>query len=820
LGLVRIGQSDRAATSLARTAQAPDVECLHMRLDRRWIRAWVGASLLLSLACQRKDGPPPPPPLAGVTWHTEEQWVVTDIARHIARWQGQKPTALVTPIEPRAAEAAYRVASPGGPVSVTLKDYLWSPANFVPLVSATAAAKAESCDSSDILNRLLTPTVRTLVEIDDLLSERLKQAPQNPCHHELAAVLLAVFEMREAAFRFEDQRPALNRMAAHLAIARALRGTAAPGVESRLGDLMIRAVAWRHDGFPDELRAYSEHATEPERTWLRTISLYSVQDWRELRDPAKATLAERLSYLRALSNKTDAARVLQFLEASAKEPVADWSRLAFQRDYNYETCNVYGRVASGASLAEAAEVHRLIRGRALHPEQVVATLSDEDTGEGSPRVLDWPLWAGFEQRSLLNLLLCEHNCVKGLYGADEADAYIHAATSRFHGLRLFPFCLSRLASKAAEYQPAVADSVRLVRERPELVTWVNWTFMMWPTPEIGKVPEDVPHESRWFNPLLPYGTALDYNTRFTNRNGHATGDLALLDSVRPHVFHVLIRRLYAEAKYRGKPPVAALKSLYGSTVEYDRDALVSITDAARASDPAEFLSAAQAMCQISVDDCRILADYLREKGDFDGAAREYQRWIDGAHDRIVVSNGVEWIVDYYFEHHQKEKALAIARQAGEVYSCTGLDTFALALEREGRLSDAESYFEKQQERYGMTAPLTAFFGRHTNDAHMKASFDARMAEVFPHGRQPARKEDFVGARPEGAVVTGIEGHSPALHKGDTIVAVDGIRVVDLEQFRVQNRMESKPNVTIIYQRHADVGEITMPRISLSDYTYE
>jgi hypothetical protein len=794
-----------------------------MPLDRRCIRVCFSITLLLSpaLACQKKDAPPPAPLLAGVTWHTEEQWVVADIARHIARWQGRKETPSAAPLEPRGSEPMYRVAGSGG--AITLKDYLWSPANFAPLVTAAPAPAATTCDTPDLLTRLLTPTVRNLVEADELLSKRIEEDPQNPCLHEAAAVLIAVFQMREVAFGFDDPRPALDRMTAHLAIARTLRPAAAPDTEGRLADLMLRAIAWRHDGFPEELKGDAAKASEPERTWLRVISLYSVQDWRELSDPPKATLAERLSYLHALANKTSPNRVLGFLDG-AKEPIADWPRLAFARGVSVEVCGTYGEAGPAAVLGEITEVYRRERGKALIADELVSALNEESEDGASPQVLDWPLWAALEQRHLLAALRDQHDCLEYTYGLHEdAAKYRHAIAGRFGRLRLYPFLLARLARTTAEYQRAGTAAAPLIRDRPDVVTLGNWITITSPDPhdDLGPPPDGVPSPGSWFNPLLPLGTALDYNIRFT------AGYLPRIEMVaaaQSHVFHVLMKRLYAERTHRTKPPVAFLKSLYGDTVHFDRDALVSIADSARETEPAEFLSAARAMCDMEADDCGTLAEYLKDHGDPDGAAREYQRWFDGARNRVYLSNHIEWLVNYRFDHGQAEKALVIAREAADTYSSAGLLMLAELLDKMKHYSEAEEYFQKEQERYDSFAGFTqyvAFLARHRDDPGLKRSLDHMIAEAFPDGPKPVRIEEFGWLRPAGATVSGMphKGGAGGLSVGDVVVGVDGVRVNDLRQMRLQNRLSPETDVEIIYWRQGKATATRLPRLVLRDYMY-
>jgi hypothetical protein len=78
-----------------------------MRLSRSITVALLGLGCGIACKAWRKETPPTPPPaavpaLAGDV-HTEEQWIVTDTAAHLARWQGRKPTGAAVLVEPRAA---------------------------------------------------------------------------------------------------------------------------------------------------------------------------------------------------------------------------------------------------------------------------------------------------------------------------------------------------------------------------------------------------------------------------------------------------------------------------------------------------------------------------------------------------------------------------------------------------------------------------------------------------------------------------------------------------------------------------------------------
>jgi hypothetical protein len=768
------------------------------------------------------EGPASP---SSVRPQTEEEWIVTDTLRHIGRRAGNgssAPTVAIERVEPRDAKPAYRVRLGGRAATLVFKDHLWSPQALAPAAGlVVGSSTGGACESLRFLGRLLTPTLPVLTELDDLISRRMTAEPGNPCLHESAAALIGAMEMREVYSTYADARPALNRMAAHLAIARALRGRTEQGPEGRIGDLMLRAIAFRHDGFPEELQARAAAAGPDERSWLRVISLYAVQDWRELENPANASLAERRAALLALANKTDAARVLAFVDEYAPEPIPDWPLLVFQRYRSVESCGRFAGPAMAMTLAEAKEAHRRVRGQELADDQIVAALNEEREDGTARRVLDWPLWAAFEQRNLLASILQQYSCLQNQYGLPEEAAEFRAfAESRYGGLRLFPFALRAMRRTREESERAVSRAVQLVKERPELITWNNWVYL--PTPSVfGPAPAGVPQAARWFAPLLPFGTAFDYNSRLWGGPEAVRKDQALLESIRSHVFHALIRKVLAEAKWGKHPPLPELKALYGSIVAFDLDAMTSIAEAAEKSDPVEFKAAASARCELSIDLCGWLASYLKDHGEEEEAARVYQRWVDGARDRVRVSNSVKWLVDYYANHGQRQKAASIAQMAAEVGSQGGLETMGGLLEKLDRNEEAERYFRQSYQRYGHPGALAEFLVRHQNQPRLKASWNRLLAEVFPSGRRPVRQEEFGQEQPRGAAIRspGEESDDVGFEVGDVVVSVDGIRVESLNQLRLQRRMSNDTSTDVLCWRSGVIRRMRVSRDALGNQDF-
>jgi predicted metalloprotease with PDZ domain len=163
-----------------------------------------------------------------------------------------------------------------------------------------------------------------------------------------------------------------------------------------------------------------------------------------------------------------------------------------------------------------------------------------------------------------------------------------------------------------------------------------------------------------------------------------------------------------------------------------------------------------------------------------------------------------------------------------VHSFGGLTTMAGLLERMGRLTEAEQYFQNAYERYdGGISPLVEFLVRHRKEARLAGSLEGIVAAVFPQGLQPVRKEDVGVPRPAGVLLMGMPdaseakaGPSAGLFVGDVVVGLDSIRVGTLQQLRVQSRLSTEAEISIIYWRRGATLEARVPRLALREYGFE
>ncbi len=118
-------------------------------------------------------------------------------------------------------------------------------------------------------------------------------------------------------------------------------------------------------------------------------------------------------------------------------------------------------------------------------------------------------------------------------------------------------------------------------------------------------------------------------------------------------------------------PFAELGREAGPLADYDAVVLGDLANAAK-EDPATYLPVATRLCDLQADSCDSLGDYLADHDRDEEAARVYQRWVDGARDRVGVANDAHWLITYYDTHGQHERAVTLADQAADGVLLPGL----------------------------------------------------------------------------------------------------------------------------------------------------
>jgi tetratricopeptide (TPR) repeat protein len=636
-----------------------------------------------------------------------------------------------------------------------------------------------------------------------------------PGWHESAALLVGGLALRESVGLFSDVRPALSRMAAHLSIARALRGSGELSMDGRCALAILTALAGLERQAVQIVNEIDARAVTPaDRAWVRALRVRITGDWRSSQNAG--TLLERLEFARGIRGRLGVDRFLDYLETFEPEQIADWHRIAFQNDFTAEAGRRFTADNVELDLREARLAWtRLHGGRTIAEQDVVAALNDRPwpsplmrSTEGTVvQVLDWGTWAAFEQRQLSMSLVSHSTHLWALaeYGAQRE--WQATQDARFRRLTFYPFVLRWGAPSAEIYSAAMSGARAVIERSPELVTAAEWNFML-STSSFRNVDARFPLEEAWFTPAVPDGTAFDLGSR-SLRAGcprpPTRAQAAAWARDQPYQHWTVWASEYL-ALDRGQPSLQAVQRAFGSLVDYDAGALLKIIDYLDMSDSAR-IDVAQRLCAISPTDCDRVAQLLLASGRETDAVLAYERWIGKARDRVGVSRGVTWIVRYYHAQGRGDRAQEIARQAAEAGSGSGLEVLGELLDRMGRHTEAEEIYRANERRYpDRSVPLGQFLMRQalrTGDKSLHAKAGELLRPVFPGGLEsvamhalPVTPADGIQVAPVGPRVM-----KTGLRPGDVIVGVDQWRVHNYDQYQTVSRLAFDDTMTLTIWRN-------------------
>ena len=704
----------------------------------------------------------------------------------------------------------------------SIADHIWSPATYRAMAEAAFDKQATADADMDVRAALVEPTSGTLAEQSERVSELLQVDMRRPAAHEAAALVVGVFALREASGWFDDVRPSLSRMAAHLAVARALRR---PSPDETLDGTLARAVLAALAGrqrdamtIVADVEARSQSAAD--RAWVRALKLRITGDWRST-PPADAALVVQLEHARAVRERLGLDAYLDYVDPLRTRNLVDWARIASREALTVEGGHIFTEEQIGQELVETAWVWSKVHGRVPEPQELLKDLdalpqsSPVERRDGSTRVqvLDWGTWAAHQQRHLAHAMVARLHHLGNLGNEDER-ADLGADLERLFGrLRLFPLVLRWMATTTEEYRRALAGARPLVDDTPELVPQRVWTLLL-KKPDFVDRAAPFPLELSWFTPAVPAGTGFDLGARAL-RPGcprpPTRQEAAAWAREMPYDHWSIWGDQWLGVD--GKPSAASVRRAFGPLLEYDADALMKLLDYVEMP-PAEKIETARSLCAMVPGQCYRVADMLLLSGRDDEAAAAYDRWNDASRDRVTVSNGVAWLFRYHLGHGHDARAEAIATSAGDTGSRRGVELLSEWHEREGRFAEAERLLHTIDDRYENTEPLGTFLLRRgliTSDPALQAKGAELLRDEYPEGPQrlvmhalPATPKDGVRFWMFGSRMAAL-----GLEPTDIIVGVDGWRVHDTEQYHVASRLTFDERMTFTVFRHGRYQDVSV-----------
>ncbi|MEY2563991.1 MAG: hypothetical protein QOH88_2184 [Verrucomicrobiota bacterium] len=768
-------------------------------------------------------------PAGSNQFRTEEEWMASDIVNAIAEMIAFAATGK-TPAEAGVAvrsskgaraqeyifEASVGEHSAPARTQLVLTNYFWAPENFVTLAKGLASkwspnvVRPRSPVDREIFLRLTTPSPDALVREDLRISEALTKSPLDAEMHEEAALLIGSFALRHAADTFYDVRRELSRMTAHLAIARASGEESGPCAD--LAEAILCSLAGRQTGALEIMQRLERHADASaglplvaQTIWNRAITLRNTGDYRKLDQPEHATLLERLEYVNALRYRIDSAAASAFLVRHPAENLAEWSNVILAGNFSVSEGHLWAGRALRAELEEIAAAYRNYHGHTLAEGDWTRALNTpaeqilrEENQPARMAVLGWGSWAALHQRQFCQTIQTTWTWLEEAYGVPEQAAeFKKKITAKFSGLQLFPLLNMEPDSATGSKRAFELRAQTLIEAHPSWVPFHFWSD----TPRRSQMVQNrgahaPPLFTRlnWFSPVLPMGTTYDAPLRDSSTLCALSGtEIDQVKAIAPYSDAVLYQQLQKAKSSRPTPDEVA--SQFEVLRGYDTWAMLIVADAYK-GDPERYEQAYTQLCYFKPDNFLNLGDYLLEHRRPDAAAKAYQKAVDHAPDRVAVSNNVRWLIDYYYERGRRKDAFAVAEMAAEAYSSRGLSTMAALLEKDGQLTQAETYLKKIEERYNQNDELITFYGRHRENKPFAEAFDQMTTKLFPRGQELADVATLSGIPRDGVVLTGMNERTQraGLKNGDVIVTINGIRVRNQQQYRYL--LQSAPSPTV------------------------
>ncbi len=814
---------------------------------RRHQRHLVGAATLIVLAsmllcssgCSRKAVSAPAPPSPSNP-PTEQGWIIGSIARDLtnlgtfaatpAPWSSLPPDAVdvreIAGEEP-GRNYALTIQLPGGtePVKTSLKidGSVWSPGLYVPTLRtlferlkisppAAGADETQTAEGENLLKVLATPLTADMETQNQRISGWLQQHPLDARAHEQAALLLGTLALRENSGPFWNPRALCNRAAAHLAFARALRPDASECGE--VAELLIGLIIDTKTDCQKRIAAlqFRVGAHAELGPWVMAAALRNTRDYRLLANPQSATLLERIELFRALSEAISTDEAARRMPVFDPATAPDWSRIVLEVGFGVEAGHRFALPSIGLEMRDAALVFPDLR-TARTPAQFAAAFNPPpgdvvqagDNPRPRLRVIDPGTWAQFFQRHLLQAADETYDFLQNKWGVpDEARSFREQMGPLVKPLTLYPLCLGRLGQEDGDALSSAA--VNLLSQHPEWVGDGAWANV------VRKVPgRYAPGHSwagasgAWFWPRLPLGTVYGFDVRAGEGNVLSSvpslPELQTMHDIAPLKYSVCWSYVNALAPHH-HATVEQYKQVMGPLLSYYLPAIWGEAWLVQ-RDPAQYGAALNQAAALSPAYYLTLGKYYVDHRMEPEAARAYQDAIDHGADAVAVSASCGWLVDYYYDHGQQDRALTIARLAAEVYSFNGLETMAHLLEQMDRVPEAETYYKKISDRYNKSAPLDSFYARqaatHPEYAPKKRGAES---EVFPQGMQAVTLEQLLGKPADGVRVEGENDLSrqAGLKAGAIVVSIDGKRIHNMEQYKYVRALSDSPELTLlVYQ---------------------
>lgn len=776
-------------------------------------------------------------------FQNEQEWIVDSIGRDIAEILGyakfskdakEKFSAKDVDFTTKTAslstnsyeyKLSYKSADPLE-YKFSLQEYAWSPNNYEPLAKQIMTAlKLTPSESSvipdDFLKNVSKADFSALFIENTRISKALSANPLDASLHEQAALLQGVFNMLEICGIFSDTRAPLDRMTAHLALAKALNKDKLSNV-GKIANIALESMSCR-DAVAVALIEEAEklQMSPVEKSFLRAVKIRSTTNYRYFND-AEKTPIEEYQYGLRLAQSRGIEEAMETISQRHGNLSIQWRRILASGPASVQTGHVLQAHMVSAELADFMKSRNAYKN--VNEQNLPSYVSELNlpstrcltpvfnAGDFPLTVLSWDDVAAFYSRHIANALGEEYLFNAHMYAVKELAEQTKANAKKLFGsIHLMPLVTARFSPEHAEKDQFLADLQKLFINHPELVSAHNWNIMVETTNKYAPNAVLVAPEL-WFDPPMPMGTVYYFRDMLKNCKKNLA---ELTEWRRLCPYSPMLNTAWAEKKYGPHPTGDQYREAFGPMADFNVESMRWIAWAENAN-PEKFIPMMEKMAKEDPKLYLELGEYCVVNNRPEQASQFYEKGIKECEDAVHVSNVCDWLIQYRYEHGQKEKAAELAQFAAEVYSARGLTAQARHYERLGKLKEAEETYHKVAERYDSKSELASFYFRYADrDKRYQQEAAVRTKAIFPSGMTKVTRASFAEKPKTGIEVTyadWLTDKSP-LVKGDVIVAVNGYAVSTLEQFYLARDLTTKSSAWVIYWNGKEYKETSRPTVN-------
>lgn len=714
-----------------------------------------------------------------------------------------------------------RQQNPGIHVVLVINQPIWEPALYLDLARLLIKqVKQDRTNTATVAN----PTL--LTSLTDLSPEKIEKQNQqvsswlkddifSPRLHEQAALLLGAFALREYSGDYYDVRYPLCLMTAHLAFAKSLSAPSSLTPEGQVAEAILYALMNNQKTALEKVLALPDD--KEMLAWKRALFARITGDYRPLAAVKDQTLLERILYLDARSRSLSIDEAWEEIQ-SKKWPVkSDFCRIANSSSYSVGLGHYLQETSLAMEMQESIKIMTLSLGRELTPNNWIKELNRLPVTCFDPtqpptaklRVIGSGQWAIFLQRHLCHTLQHNYDFLQRKWGVpDAAKEYSDVINQELAQLRLFPFVQRKNCTTVEELKKSSDACGRVICETPQLLSPRLWNYF-WDKVSFSEpyIPGGIPDVCQWHKHNPPPGTAYHPRPRFNHASLSRQIDTEKrfdqLLAMAPYDLNVISGWLMIKAKGQGANAVfESVQEAYRPVREYSVTALLELAKRTTNS-PAKY---EQFMSEAAAHNANCyfgLGRYFADRNDTNKAVLYYEKGVNLCSDEVLVANQCDWLVWHYYSTGKTNEAEALADRAAEVYSYNGLKVKGDLLFAQGNFPKSLDYYLKIEERYNRPDAVVAWcrdYKARTGDQQYDREITKRLTTLFPRGIEKVSPPSFRGPATAGVVVMEENElvRAAGLKTGDVIVALNGDRVYDLDQYCYLRDQSKVPEMHFIF----------------------